>query len=283
MATVKVKRRHTTGGTASTVDGELSVNSFDKKIFIGNGSSAVEIANQLGYSTIATVGTITSGTWNASTIATNYGGTGLTSFTSGGLLYASSTSALTTGSVFSVTSNASSNRINIASGASPKANQEFKVSETVFSSSAAIGVYTNVLDNPPGYIGRGYLHLISSSSVDSQITLSTGDGSVTISGGHTPLAIMAVPPIYASYMSIIHCIDDATDPYIILGDDGANNGTNILLEDTVNTIRLNAAILKINTSTPAAGKVLTCTNAEGTVEWQQNSGADLALFNAGII
>ena len=62
MATIKVKRRHTTGGTASTTDGELSVNSFDKKIFIGNGSSAIEISNQVGYSTIATVGTITSGT-----------------------------------------------------------------------------------------------------------------------------------------------------------------------------------------------------------------------------
>jgi hypothetical protein len=45
------------------------------------------------------VGTIATGTWNATTIATNKGGTGLTSFTSGGALYATSTSALTTGTL----------------------------------------------------------------------------------------------------------------------------------------------------------------------------------------
>jgi len=48
---------------------------------------------------ITAVGTLTTGTWNATTIATNRGGTGLTSFTSGGALYATSTSALTTGTL----------------------------------------------------------------------------------------------------------------------------------------------------------------------------------------
>ena len=42
--------------------------------------------------------TITNATWNATTIGTAYGGTGLTSFTANGVVYASSTSALTTGS-----------------------------------------------------------------------------------------------------------------------------------------------------------------------------------------
>ena len=51
-----------------------------------------------GSSSITTVGTITSGTWHGSTIGTGYGGTGLTSFTANGIVYASSTSALTTGS-----------------------------------------------------------------------------------------------------------------------------------------------------------------------------------------
>jgi len=44
-------------------------------------------------------GSITSATWNGATIATNRGGTGLTSFTSGGAVYATSTSALTTGTL----------------------------------------------------------------------------------------------------------------------------------------------------------------------------------------
>jgi len=42
-------------------------------------------------------GSITSATWNGVTVATNRGGTGLASFTSGGAVYATSTSALTTG------------------------------------------------------------------------------------------------------------------------------------------------------------------------------------------
>jgi len=42
---------------------------------------------------------ITNATWTGNTVATAYGGTGLTSFTSGGALYATSTSALATGTL----------------------------------------------------------------------------------------------------------------------------------------------------------------------------------------
>jgi hypothetical protein len=42
---------------------------------------------------------ITGGTWNGGTIGTAYGGTGLTSFTSSGALYATSTSSLTSGTL----------------------------------------------------------------------------------------------------------------------------------------------------------------------------------------
>jgi hypothetical protein len=44
-------------------------------------------------------GSITSATWNGVAVATNRGGTGLASFTSGGAVYATSTSALTTGTL----------------------------------------------------------------------------------------------------------------------------------------------------------------------------------------
>lgn len=49
------------------------------------------------------VGSITGATWNGTAIGTLYGGTGLTSFTSGGVVYASSTSSLTTGSALTIT------------------------------------------------------------------------------------------------------------------------------------------------------------------------------------
>jgi hypothetical protein len=42
---------------------------------------------------------VTGGTWNGGTIGTGYGGTGLTTFTSGGAVYATSTSSLTSGTL----------------------------------------------------------------------------------------------------------------------------------------------------------------------------------------
>ena len=52
-----------------------------------------------GQNSIVTLGTVTTGTWNASTITTNKGGTGLTSFTANGAVYASDSSTLTTGTL----------------------------------------------------------------------------------------------------------------------------------------------------------------------------------------
>lgn len=46
-------------------------------------------------SSLATVGTITSGTWNGTTIGPAYGGTGLTSFTTGDIIYANGSNTLT--------------------------------------------------------------------------------------------------------------------------------------------------------------------------------------------
>lgn len=63
-------------------------------------ADAVDIASTyVGQASITTLGTIATGTWNATTIGTNKGGTGLTAFTSGGAVYATSTSVLTTGTL----------------------------------------------------------------------------------------------------------------------------------------------------------------------------------------
>lgn len=59
------------------------------------GAVVVDIANTyVGQSSITTLGIITTGTWNASVIGTLYGGTGLSSYTTGDVLYASSSSVL---------------------------------------------------------------------------------------------------------------------------------------------------------------------------------------------
>ncbi len=72
------------------------------KVYRINGASvlsATALGTGITGSSLTSVGTLTSGTWNATTIGTAYGGTGLTSFTSGGAVYATSTSALTTGTL----------------------------------------------------------------------------------------------------------------------------------------------------------------------------------------
>jgi hypothetical protein len=96
-------------GSASSV-GTFTVNAqgqltaaADAPIAIGATqitSGTIDAARISGsYTGITGVGTLTIGTWNATTIGAAYGGTGLTSFTSGGAVYATSTSALTTGTL----------------------------------------------------------------------------------------------------------------------------------------------------------------------------------------
>lgn len=58
-------------------------------------SNGIDIASTyVGQSSITTLGTITTGTWSADTIATTKGGTGLTSYSTGDILYASGTDTL---------------------------------------------------------------------------------------------------------------------------------------------------------------------------------------------
>jgi hypothetical protein len=75
--------------SASTVKTDLSLNNVEN----------TAISTFTGSTNITTLGTIATGTWDATTIGTTKGGTGLTAFTNGGAVYATSTSALTTGTL----------------------------------------------------------------------------------------------------------------------------------------------------------------------------------------
>jgi hypothetical protein len=92
------------------VAGELALNTLDEKLYFKNSTGTVKLlassaatapvlsfsAGTTGFTpSTATTGAITL----AGTLATANGGTNLTSFTSGGAVYATSTSALTTGTL----------------------------------------------------------------------------------------------------------------------------------------------------------------------------------------
>jgi len=73
-----------------------------------------------GSSSIITLGTVTTGTWNASTIATTRGGTGLTAYSTGDLIYASATNTL---SRLAFTGTATRYLANTGAGSTPEWNQ----------------------------------------------------------------------------------------------------------------------------------------------------------------
>lgn len=60
-----------------------------------NADSIQISATYAGQTSITTLGTITTGTWNGTAIGTVYGGTGLTSYSTGDILYASGSNTLT--------------------------------------------------------------------------------------------------------------------------------------------------------------------------------------------
>jgi len=95
---------------SNLVNGELAINITDGKLYYKDNAGVVKLLASNG--TSAPVTTFSAGTTGftpstatsgavtlAGTLATTNGGTGLTSFTSGGAVYATSTSALATGTL----------------------------------------------------------------------------------------------------------------------------------------------------------------------------------------
>jgi hypothetical protein len=73
--------------------GVLSIGGSADRISVSTDS--IDIASTyVGQTSITTLGTVTSGTWNATAIGSAYGGTGFTSYAKGDLIYASATNTL---------------------------------------------------------------------------------------------------------------------------------------------------------------------------------------------
>ena len=73
----------------------FDVEQIQKSVSVFPFTDAIDIsANYVGQSSITTLGTITTGTWNGNTVGVGYGGTGTTSFTSKGVLYGNGSSAI---------------------------------------------------------------------------------------------------------------------------------------------------------------------------------------------
>jgi hypothetical protein len=131
------------------------------------------------YTGITGVGTLTAGTWNAGTIGVAYGGTDITSYTAGDLLYASGTSTLSKLTI------GTANYVLTSSGTSP---------QYVAQSTLAVGSATNATNvgiTANSTNADNYLTFVSATSgnlpelVNSSITCNPSTGAITggISGG----------------------------------------------------------------------------------------------------
>lgn len=99
------------GGTTSktlTVSNTLTFSGTDASSVAFGAGGTVAYTNVTSLSSLATVGTITSGTWNATAIGSGYGGTGFSTYTTGDLIYSSASNTLsklgvgTTGQILTV-------------------------------------------------------------------------------------------------------------------------------------------------------------------------------------
>ena len=81
------------GGGLTYTSGVIDIVGTTNRITV-NADSIDISSSYIGQNTITTLGTITTGTWNATTIGSGYGGTGYTTYAKGDILYASATNTL---------------------------------------------------------------------------------------------------------------------------------------------------------------------------------------------
>jgi hypothetical protein len=73
-----------TTGSGTITTGELAVNITDGILFVGTGTNTYNtLVASKGTTSITTLGTVTTGTWNATAIGISYGGTGQTTASAG--------------------------------------------------------------------------------------------------------------------------------------------------------------------------------------------------------
>lgn len=121
---------------------------------------------------------ITNATWTGNTIATGYGGTGLTSFTSGGALYATSTSALATGTL--PTASGGTALTSFTSGGALYATSTSALTTgTLPVGSGGTGI-TTTPSNGQIPIGNGTNYTAAALTAGTGISITNGAGSISI-------------------------------------------------------------------------------------------------------
>jgi hypothetical protein len=184
------------------------------------------------YTGITGVGTVTAGTWNATTIGVAYGGTGLASYTLGDMLYASGTSTLSTLAIGTV------GQVLTSTGSAP---------QYVAQSTLSVGTATNLAGGTTG-------SLPYQSSANTTTFLALGTSSYVLTAG-------ASAPQYVAQSTLsVGSATDATNTAITAN---STNATNYLTFVSATSGNLGQLVNSSITCNPSTG-VLTGGISGGT-------------------
>jgi len=251
-----------------------------------------------GQTSIVTLGTVATGTWSASTIAVDKGGTGLTSYTAGDLLYASGSSAISTVAI------GTSGHVLTSSGSAPQWTNVTGTGDVVKATSPTlvtpnIGAATGTSLSITGDLavnggnitttatGTVSLYDINATTINvgtaaaTTVNLGTNaNGSVVnLCNGHISFSRTGSGMLYYSNLTDgsangmnIKC--NASGSPIKIGDVGATlNSTILTVNDSAGTITFDTGTgsYTFPTTNGSNGQVLT-TNGSGTLTWSTVSG-----------
>ncbi len=259
------------GGTVTSVSGTTN-----RITSTGGATPVIDIsASYVGQSSITTLGTITTGIWNGTTIGPTFGGTGLTSYTTGDTLYASASNTLsklpvgTNGQVLTLAAG-------IPSWATPTTGTVTSVSGTANQVAVATGTTTPVISlvgpyTPATYTAHGVLIGEGTSSI---VALAAGSaGQVLQSGG------ASADPTYstATYPST------ATGTGTILRADGTNwIATTATYPNTIALSSvLYASSANVISELTTVNNRIFATGTTGIPVWSSQLAADYTFTSAG--
>lgn len=163
------------GYTLATLSGTTN------QITVTNGSGSITVSISTGYvgqTSITTLGTISTGTWSASTIAANRGGTGQTSYAVGDLLYADTTSTLAKLADVATGNALISGGVGVAPSWG-KIGLTTHISGTLAVGNGGTGI-TTTPSNGQIPIGNGTTYTAATITAGTGISVTNGSGSITL-------------------------------------------------------------------------------------------------------
>ena len=172
-------------GNSSLSNSTVSYGGVSLALGASDATPAFNLSDATAYtgdSSLVTVGTITSGTWEGTTVAVNQGGTGATSLTDGGILLGSGTGAITATSVLGdgeiLIGDASGDPVALDVGSSTAITILGTVATGVWNGTAITGAYIDATSSP---LANTKIWIGSASNVAAEFALS-GDATMTAGG-----------------------------------------------------------------------------------------------------